>query len=421
MKLHDITSCGDGRYLGFTPHGSSHQLYWKFKKCPGFKAWHANQWRSEPENTGAGEIMSVTVWPRRGNSTFFNVPELLSPSVFDKGRLCLGYEKIGFGPWWLVVRQISDWDLVAQHSILATIDQAYVLGLDSDLVVQYSTESFKIRIWNPRLNKFWEVQHSNATLFNRPHILNGQNGFITTSKQDKSGDVHVLSWRSINWRDTEKPSYIEHRDFTLPSSYFFPEIPSNGEISRGLSPGLFTTIDEIGHNCISFLLQSDPPLAVTYIGEPMEFGNLEIVVGEFSDNTHVIRNSGRCDDSVVKMMKDGKQIWRLDEGRDCLGAFVYLDAYLVIVDRDHRGRLHSRVAFRNINGELVYDFELPWNYTRREIRILREDGRIVIFADDLLEATVWTFFKNTASSTERAGKGEKRYDLRPHKKRRLVF
>ncbi|KAJ5111681.1 hypothetical protein NUU61_001311 [Penicillium alfredii] len=383
----DFVSCGDGRYLSFKSDGRSHIWYWDFKRFPHTQPWKAEEWKSEPESIGVAGTMSVTVWPRRrGRTAFFNVPELLNPRIFDCGRLCLGYEKPEPGPWRLVVRQVSDWDLVAEQSTPDSSEHAYVLDGDSDLVVQYSPTHGSIRIWNPRRKRLWEVQHSNATRFNWPCILHGQKGFITTSKPDAYDDLHIMSWRNIVWQDSAEPSYMEQRDFGLSLSYLFPKNLVNGQ-SIGNSYLGCTQIHEICRNGILFSRPFDSPLAVTYMGKMMEFDSLERgFLDEFSDGTYVLRT----DD--LQMMKDDEQIWRLEDGRQCCGAMIYRDAFLIVVHCDNYRTLPSKVIFLNINGDLVYEFQLSWKYGGDEIRLLEEEGKVIILADDLSEATVWRFF-----------------------------
>lgn len=414
----DVVSCGDGRYLSFKSDDKSHPWYWEFKSCPHQQPWKAEEWKSEPESTGAAGTMSVTVWPGMlGRTAFFNVPELLNPRVFDCGRLCLGYEKPEPGPWRLVVRQISDWDLVAQQSTPDSSDHAYVLDRGSDLVVQYSWTSGSIRIWKPRRNRFWEVQDPNATRFNWPYILQGQKGFVTTSVLDASEDFHILSWRNIVWQDSTEPSFMERREFSFSLSHLFPKNLIKRELIGNSGFDTFTKIHEVGRKGVSFHWPLDSPLTVTHMGEMMEFDNLERgFLDEFSDGTYILHTD------ELQMMKDGEQIWRLEDGRRCCGAMIYQDAFLIVVHCDNYRSLPCQVSFLKINGELVCEFQLPRGYRGDEMRILEEEGKVIIFADDLSEATVWSFFKAapSAPSTKRASEGQDRHSLRPRKRKKLL-
>ncbi|KAJ5608638.1 hypothetical protein N7528_009205 [Penicillium herquei] len=427
-QFHHVVNCHDGRYLSFQANNNNkcHTSYWEFTRCPGPQLWHSDRWKKEPDSIGAGDTMSVSLWPRkRGQRVFLNVPELIAPSIFDYGRLCLGYEKVEVGPWKLVVRQISDWNLVAEQSVVDPDDRADILGPGSDLVVQYSRNSASIHIWNPRCRKLWEVQHPRAIRFNAPHILDGEKGFITTSiMENYNDDFHVLSWRSVSWHEGEQPSYMEQRDFHL--SYTDLHLSDMPTHKTARSWNSCSQIQRIGRNGISFCEPSfDAPLTVTYTGERLSTSDLEIgIFDAFSDGTEVIRTNGRCKNSEIHMTKDGKPIWRLQNDRDCRGAIVFLDTYLVCVHSDHRRYLPCQVSFLKMNGELVANFHLTMKYKEQEIRVLSEEGSVVVFAGDLSEATVWSFF-NTPLSAKTTAKRDYRYsedfELRPRKKRKVSY
>ena len=175
---------------------------------------------------------------------------------------------------------------------------------------------------------------------------------------------------------------MERQDFSLPISYFFSE-----DLIERIRPYHFeeiTSIREVCRNGVLFNWPLDSCLTLTYMGEMMEFerGFLD----EFSDGTYILHTE------ELQMIKDGEQIWRFEDGRSCHGAMIYLDAFLIVVHCDNYRRLPYQVSFLKINGELVREFQLPWKYRGHEICVLAEEGKVIIFAVDLSEATVWRFF-----------------------------
>ena len=86
--FHDAVSCGDGRYLSFRSDGESHPEYWEFKAFLHVQPWKAGIWISVPEGIGAAGTISVRLWSTKsGRTAFCDVPELLDPQIFDRGRL----------------------------------------------------------------------------------------------------------------------------------------------------------------------------------------------------------------------------------------------------------------------------------------------------------------------------------------------
>jgi hypothetical protein len=366
--------------------------------------------------------MSVMVWPKQKSQPgFLSVPELRNPMVFDRGKLCLGYEKCEPESWNLVVRQITDWSLVGKRSLFQ--GYPYLLDHDSDLIILHSNDG-EIHVWNPYLPEPWKLEHAGATIFERPRILPSRTGFVTTSRKSRKNifeDIQVFVCQSISWQDTEKCPYWELTSYRVPLFSYFPGAETRSyECLRS-----FTVIWDISRSGILFNRSLIGRIAISYTGEKLgsTLPNKHKIVGEFSDGARVIYYEGRARyvSSYVQVMKNDKVQFHLYHFNDFDGILLFLDTYLVIVDKDYNFLSpYSWLRIFTRAGGLIYEFRLGSEYSTYSTRIFEEGHSIVLYSKDLSEATVWNFGETfpvpsvaRSKLTRRANEHpESRYNLR---------
>lgn len=354
--------------------------------------WSGTSWH-DAEDNGAEPTMSVTVWPRQQSLPEFpNVPEILNPRVFGRGRLCLGYGRGEPGSWNLVVRLISGWILIGKRSSFQ--GEPYLINYNSDLVILHSKDG-EINVWNPFLAEPWKLEHQGHSTFERPMFLPNRTGFVTTSRKSTENilkDVRVFVCRSVFWQDTKKRQYMKLTSYRVPLFSYFPGIETRAyETLRS-----FTVFWDIRQNGILFYSSLIGSIAITYTGKKLKpaLHPKENIIGQFSDSARVIYFKGLTayDRSYVKIMKNDKVCFELRQSRCFDGIPLFLDTYLVIVDQDiNFPRLPCRIRIFTRAGGLIYELRLGSKYASYYTRIFEEGHSIVIYAKDLSEATVWNF------------------------------
>lgn len=386
----DIRDCRNGQCLVFQSNGQSHQSYWTNVRLQ-------EEFWGDTKGNRAEPTMSVRVWPRQQSRPYFpSVPELREPRVFGRGSLCLGYEKSESESWNLVVRQISNWRLVGKRSSFQ--GQPCIIDHDSDLVILHSNDG-EIHVWNPFHAEPWKLEHEGATIFERPRILPNRIGFVTTSRKstkDISKDIRVVVCRSVFWQDTKKSPDMKLTSFLFPLFSYFPGIETGSDDYESLHS--LAVIKDVSRNSILFQSPRIGRIAITYTGKVLPESTphkQEKIVGEFSDGARVIYFESRTrKPSYVRIMKDDQVRLRLDHKNRFGGFLLFQDTYLVIVDKDNEyGVPHCRLRIFARAGELVYDFQLGGKYSTFQPRIFEEGHSIVLYANDLSEATVWNFEK----------------------------
>jgi hypothetical protein len=416
----DIKDCQNGQCLGFRSDGQPKQSYWMNVRLG--RHFCSSKFRNDAEGKGAEPTMSVMVLPKQQSRPgFLSVPELRNPMVFDRGRLCLGYEKCKPESWNLVVRQISDWRLVGKRSLFQ--GQPYLIDHDNDLIILYSNDG-EIHIWNPYLPEPWKLEHAGATIFERPRILPNRTGFVTTSRKSRKDifeDIQVFVCQSISWQDTEKCPHWKLTSYRVPLFSYFPGTETRSyECLRS-----FTVIWDISRSGILFNSSLIGSIAITYTGEELgpTLPNKQKIVGEFSDGARVIYSEGHTAyvPSYVQIMKNDKVHFELRHRDDFDGILLFLDTYLIIVDKDiNFPSPHCRLRIFTRAGGLIHELRLGSEYSTYHTRIFEEGHSIVLYSKDLSEATVWNFGKTfpvpsvaRSKSIRRANEHpESRYNLR---------
>jgi hypothetical protein len=294
--------------------------------------------------------------------------------------------------WNLVVRQISDWRLVGKRSLFQ--GQPYLIDHDSDLVILYSNDG-EIRVWNPLLAEPWKLEHGRATIFQQPRILPNRTGFVTTSRKSREDifeDVQVFVCQAVFRQDTRKYPQMELTSYRVPLFSYFPGIEAYSyETLRS-----FTIIQDISRSDILFESSQIGSIAITYTGKKLKptLHNKEKIVGEFSDGARVIYFRGHTayDPSYVHIVKNDKIQLKLHHRDDFESILLFLDTYLVVVDRGINFHFpHSRLRIFTRAGDSIYELRLGSKYSTYYPRIFEEGHSIVLYAKNLSEATVWNF------------------------------
>ena len=387
----DIKDCRNGQCLSFQSEGQSDQLYWTTVRL-GTGPWKDTPWIGA-EGRIAEPTMSVMVWPRKQSQPdFVSVPELRNPRVFSRGRLCLGYEKREPESWNLVVRQISDWSLVGMRSLFQ--GQPYPIDHNSDLVVLY-TKIGEVYIWNPFRDEPWKLEHEDTTIFETPMILPNRTGFVTTprkSREDVFEDVRVFVCHSVSWQNTGKSPDMKLTSYRVPLFSYFPGIETRDYESLRA----FTVIWDISQDGILFYSSLIGSIAIAYDGKRLgpTLHNKEKFVGEFSDGGRVTYFKGHTAyiNSYVQIVNKDKVHFKLHHPDDFSGILLFLDTYLVIVDKGFNFlRPHCRLRIFTRAGDFIYELRLGSEYSTYHARVFEEGHSIVLYAKDLTEATVWNF------------------------------
>ena len=123
---------------------------------------------------------------------------------------------------------------------------------------------------------------------------------------------------------------MERQDLSLPTSYFFSKNLTKSEMIEKHGFEKLTRIREVCRNGVWFNRPRNSPLALKYMDELMKFNDLKRgFLDEFCDGSYILHTE------ELQMIKNGEQIWRLEDARSCQGAMIYLDAFLIVVHCDN--------------------------------------------------------------------------------------